>query len=94
MTPGQLRQNQRLSVRVLLDKREGVLAVRRGGFADENGGRFAYVLRDGIATRVPVRLGVRSLDKVEVLEGLKAGDTVVVSGADAFNGAARVAVSR
>ena len=93
-TPDQLRQNQRLSVRVLLDKREGVLAVRRGGFADENGGRFAYVLRDGIATRVQVRLGVRSLDKVEVLEGLKAGDTVVVSGADAFNGAARVAVSR
>jgi len=93
-TPDQLRQNQRLSVRVLLDKRDGVLAVRRGSFADEAGGRFAYVLQDGIATRVPVRLGVRSLDKVEVLEGLKAGDTVVVSGADAFNGAAQVAVSR
>ena len=92
--PDQLRQNQRLSVRVLLDKREGVLAVRRGSFADEAGGRFAYVLRDGIAIKVPVRLGVRSLDKVEVLEGLKVGDRVVISGADAFNGAAQVAVSR
>lgn len=92
--PDQLRQNQRLSVRVLLDKREGVLTVRRGSFVDEAGGRFAYVLRDGIASKVPVRLGVRSLDKVEVLEGLKTGDTVVISGADAFNGAARVVVSR
>ena len=92
--PDQLRQNQRLSVRVLLDKREDVLTVRRGSFADEAGGRYAYVLRDGIATKVPVRLGVRSLDKVEVLEGLKAGDVVVISGADAFNGAAQVSVSR
>ena len=93
-TPDQLRQNQRLTVRVLLDQRPNVLAVRRGSFADENGGSVAYVVRDGMAERVPVRLGARSLDKVEVLEGLKAGDQVVVSGADAFNGAPRVAISR
>src|SRR6218665_3187110 len=92
--PEQLRQNQRLSVRVLLDRRENVLAVRRGSFADEGGGRHAYVVRDGMAEKIPVRLGARSLDKVEVLDGLKPGDRVVVSGADAFRGAERVALSR
>ena len=93
-TPGQLRQNQRLSVRVLLDRRDDVLTVRRGSFADEGGGTQAYVLVDGIAERRPVRLGARSLDKVEVLQGLEVGDVVVISGADAFKGAPRVSVSR
>ena len=92
--PEQLRQNQRLSVRVLLDQRERVLSVRRGSFADEAGGTFAYVMREGMAEKVPVRLGARSLDKVEVLDGLKPGDQVVISGADAFGGVARAAVSR
>ena len=91
--PQQLRQNQRLSVRILLDKRENVLTVARGSFVDESGGRYAYVVRDGIAYKTPVTLGPSSIDKVEILQGLKEGDKVVVSGTDSFNGAAKVAIS-
>lgn len=91
--PKQLRQNQRLSVRILLDKRDNVLTVARGSFVDESGGRYAYVVRDGIATKTPVTLGPSSIDKVEILQGLKAGDKVVISGTSNFNGAARVAIS-
>ena len=93
-TPDQLRQNQRLSVRVLLDRRDNVLAVQRGSFVDESGGAQAYVLRDGIAWKTPIRTGARSLDKVEILSGLQPGDRVVISGAEAFQGAAQVTVSQ
>lgn len=91
--PQDLRQNQRLSVRVLLDRRERVLGVARGSFVDENGGRFAYVLKDGVAERRAVRLGATSLSRVEVLDGLRPGERVVVSGAEAFGGAARAVIS-
>ncbi|MGB9428542.1 MAG: efflux RND transporter periplasmic adaptor subunit [Gammaproteobacteria bacterium] len=91
--PQQLRQNQRLSVRILLDKRDNVLTVTRGSFVDESGGRYAYVVREGIAYKAPVTLGPSSIDKVEILQGLKAGDKVVISGTDSFSGAARVAIS-
>jgi HlyD family secretion protein len=91
--PEQLRQNQRLSVRVLLDRRSNVLAVSRGSFVDEGGGRLAYVLQDGQAQKRAVRLGAMSLSKVEVLEGLQPGERVVVSGAENFRGADRVTVS-
>lgn len=92
--PEQLRQNQRLSVRVLLDKRDSVLGVQRGSFVDEGGGRVAYVLRDdGIAEKRAVRLGAQSLARVEVLEGLKPGERVIVSGTEHFRGAERVAVN-
>ncbi|HKT41681.1 MAG TPA: efflux RND transporter periplasmic adaptor subunit [Rhodanobacteraceae bacterium] len=91
--PEQLRQNQRLSVRIVLDKRDNVLTVARGSFVDESGGRYAYVVRDGIAYKTPVTLGPSSIDKVEILQGLKEGDKVVISGTSNFNGAAKVAIS-
>ncbi|QPF73197.1 HlyD family efflux transporter periplasmic adaptor subunit [Roseateles sp. DAIF2] len=93
--PEQLRQNQRLSVRVLLDRREQVLSIARGRFVEESGGAFAYVLRenDTVAEKTPVRLGARGLDKVEILSGLKPGERVVVTGSDAFQGAARVTIA-
>ena len=91
--PEQLRQNQRLSVRVLLDQRPDVLSVRAGTFIDESGGQYAYAGRDGVAVKTPVRLGARSVDRVEILSGLKAGDRVVVSGAENFHAAPTVGLS-
>ena len=93
-TPQQLRQNQRLSVRILLDKRDNVLTVQRGSFVDESGGSYAYLVHDGIATKTPIRIGASSIDKVEILEGLKEGDKIVISGTDSFKGAAKVAISQ
>jgi HlyD family secretion protein len=91
--PEQLRQNQRLSVRVLLDHRDRVLQLPRGSFVDDAGGRYAYVVRDGLAERRPIRLGAQSLSAVEVLDGLKPGDRVVISGSDLFQNAERVTLS-
>ncbi|HET8898137.1 MAG TPA: efflux RND transporter periplasmic adaptor subunit [Rhodanobacteraceae bacterium] len=92
--PEALRQNQRLSVRILLDQRDDVLTVQRGSFVDESGGRYAYVVKDGIAVKTPIRAGASSIDKIEILEGLKPGEKIVISGTDSFNGAARVAIAR
>jgi HlyD family secretion protein len=91
--PAGLRQSQRLSVRILIDKRENVLMVDRGSFVDQEGGGYAYVLHGNVAERRPVRLGAASVAKVEILDGLNVGDQIVVSGTDAFNSAARVILS-
>src|SRR6204780_834348 len=91
--PAGLRQSQRLSVRIFLDRRDNVLMVDRGSFVDQEGGGFAYVVHGNIAQRTPVSLGAASIAKVEILEGLAVGDQVVISGTDAFNGAQRVILS-
>ncbi|MBB5203463.1 HlyD family secretion protein [Inhella inkyongensis] len=81
--PPELRQNQRLSARVLLERKPQVASLPRGSFIEQGGGRFAYVLRaDGRAERRDIRLGAQSLERVEVLSGLKLGERVVVSGLD------------
>ncbi len=91
--PPGLRQSQRLSARILLDTRRNALMVERGPFVEQDGGRYAYVMDGSTAVRRPVRLGVSSLSAVEVLDGLKPGDRVVVSGSDQFDGAEKVKVN-
>jgi HlyD family secretion protein len=91
--PAGLRQSQRLSVRIFIDKRDNVLMVDRGAFVDQEGGGFAYVVHGNVAERRPVHLGAASIAKVEILDGLAVGDQIVVAGTDAFNGAQRVILS-
>jgi HlyD family secretion protein len=91
--PPGLRQNQRLSARIVLDTHRNVLQVERGPFLEQDGGRFAYVMDGNTAVRKPVRLGVSSLNAVEILDGANAGDRIVVSGSDQFGDAERVRIS-
>ena len=92
--PSGLRQSQRMSVRIFIDRRDNVLMVDRGSFMDQEGGGFAYLVQGNVAARHPVRLGAASVTKVEILDGLAVGDQIVVAGTDAFNGAERVILSR
>lgn len=93
MPPG-LRQNQRLTTRILMEEKQGVLTLPRGQFLDSGGGRVAYVLgHDGVARRRSIEVGARSLSAVEVLAGLEPGENVVISSIDAFRGADTVLVT-
>ena len=91
--PPGLRQNQRLSARILMETRRNVLMVERGPFLEQDGGRQAYVMDGNSAVRRPVQLGVSSLSNIEVLSGLQPGDKVVVSGSDQFGDAERVSIN-
>ena len=91
--PPGLRQNQRLSVRIVMDTRRDVLMVERGPFLEQDGGNLAWVVDGSSATRRPIRTGASSLSSVEIVSGLKVGDRIVVSGTDQFGTAERVRIS-
>jgi len=79
-TPAGLRQNQRVTVRVMMDELIGVLKLQRGSFTDSGGGRSAFVLTEaGLAERREILLGARSVAEVEILSGLAVGDQVIIS---------------
>ena len=81
--PAYLREDMTLSVEVETARRERALvlpqAVLRGAVGGDAG--TVLLLQDGRAQTRNVRLGLRTLDAVEVLEGLKEGDTVLSGGA-------------
>lgn len=91
--PPGLRQNQRLSARIVLDTRRDVLMVERGPFLEQDGGRFAYVVEGRQAVRTPIEAGASSLSAVEIVSGLEPGDRIVVSGSNLFEGAERARIS-
>jgi len=91
--PVGLKQNQRLTTRLVFESKKNVLKVARGSFVDAGGGRIAYVVDGQIATRRAVTLGATSSDEVEVLDGLQAGERIIVSDTTAF-GEARTVLLR
>jgi HlyD family secretion protein len=90
--PPGLRQNQRASVRIVLDERNDVLKFERGAAIDE-ATRSLFVLRGNRAVRVPVELGASSIAEIEVTRGLAAGDRVIISDMRDFDGTDAVAVT-
>ena len=88
--PQGLRQNQRLTTRIVLEARDQALKVQRGPFLASGAGRMAFVVRDGIATRVPIETGAASISEIEIVSGLAAGDRIVISSLSDFEGVERV----
>jgi HlyD family secretion protein len=74
-----LRPNMQVDVLVLTDHRPRALKVAQGPFLGGADRGDVFVIRNGRATRVPVRFGVRSFDEVEITGGLAAGDEIVIS---------------
>jgi RND family efflux transporter MFP subunit len=64
-----------------LDRMADVLYVGRPAFGNENSTISLFrVSPDGkTATRVPVKVGRASVNNIQVIEGLKVGDTVILS---------------
>ncbi len=79
--PANLRQNQRLTARILLENRSDTLMVKRGPHFDSFRG-YVLKLEGERAHKLPVTLGGRSLSHIEILEGLTEGDTIIVSSLD------------
>ena len=93
-SPAGLRQNQRLTTRILLDKKDHVLTLQRGHFLQDSSGTAAYVVRDGVAVRTPIETGSNSLSSIEIIAGLQAGDQVIISDTQRFNGAQSVVINQ
>lgn len=90
--PSNLRRGQTLQIRVALGDSAEALLLPRGGFFQDTGGNWAFVLdRSGdYALRRDIRLGRRNPEYFEVLEGLDPGERVITSAYSAYAGMDRI----
>lgn len=91
--PPGLKQNQRVSVRVILESKPNTLMVQRGAFLDSGSGRIAYVVNDKTALRRPIQVGNTSVSQIEILNGLSEGETIVISNLAPFDSAETVLIT-
>lgn len=80
--PPGIKQNQRVSSRVILDEKKNVLFLPRGSFVQHHGGRKAFVINTGVATLTDIDIGSSSVSKIEVVSGLSEGQEVIISNTD------------
>lgn len=86
--PVGMRQNQRVSVKIVIDSRKDALKVQRGAFADLGG--TIYVVDGDVAKRRTAKLGAISVGEVELLSGVAAGDRIIISDLSDFADAPEV----
>jgi len=79
-------------IKIDYDQRAEAVVVPRIALLDDEGAPTVFVVRDGKATRVPIKPGYMDGEWVEVREGLKLGDQVVTAGKVALREGAQVEV--
>jgi HlyD family secretion protein len=83
---------QQLVVRMEQGKEREALMLEQGQFVQSSGGNWVYLLgADGSsAAKKAIRAGKSNPDYLEIIDGLEAGDRVIVSDYSAYAGAERI----
>ncbi len=77
---GALRPGMYAEVEILLENKAGVVLAPEQAIVRREGRTEVFTVTDGVAHNVQVTVGVTADGKAEVVDGLAAGDTVVVRG--------------
>lgn len=83
-SPDELRRGLSLQVKLTLSDNSKSLLLAQGQFFQSTGGSWAFVLKDGKATKRNVKIGRKNYLYYEVLEGLQKGEEVITSSYDQF----------
>lgn len=76
--PAFLRDDMTVSAEVVVANKPDALTLPTGALREAGERQYVLVLRDRVAQEQDVKPGVRSLQRVEILSGLRAGDEVVL----------------
>lgn len=84
--------NLRVDADVVIERKPDVLQVRRGPAIEGDGGRQVYVIDGDRAVRKAVRFGLRGPQQIEVVGGLVAGDRIIVSDVQSWQGLSKIRI--
>jgi len=84
--PENIRSGQTYNLSIQLSATKQAVLVKRGAFFQSTGGRWVYRLNEAgdEAIRHPIRIGRQNPKYYEVLEGLQAGDRILISTYELF----------
>jgi HlyD family secretion protein len=77
-----LRPDQQLEIRVVTSYKDNVLTIPNGAYYKSRGYKKMFVIKGNKAYRTQVLLGDANFDYVEVIDGLKEGDKVILTDID------------
>ena len=75
--PAILRDDMTVSAEVVVAQKQNTLTIPASALREAGERKYVLALRSGAAQEQDVKIGVHSLQRVEILSGLAAGDEVV-----------------
>ena len=85
--------NQFVNVRILVRTVKDALTVPSAAVQQGSQGAFLYLVTgDGTAAVRPVKIGARTGDRTQILEGIVSGDRVVLEGTDRLRSGSKIRV--
>ncbi|MES2456169.1 MAG: efflux RND transporter periplasmic adaptor subunit [Bacteroidota bacterium] len=84
-SPVDLRRGLSLQVKLTLSDNSKSLLLAQGQFFQSTGGSWAFVVKNGKATKRNIKIGRKNYLYYEVLEGLQKDEEVITSSYDQFN---------
>jgi multidrug efflux pump subunit AcrA (membrane-fusion protein) len=92
--PENTRIGMTFRIQIELGQPEEALVIPKGSFFQATGGQWIFKLNETgeKATRVNISIGRQNPQQYEILDGLKTGDRVIVSGYDNFGDAAEIII--
>ena len=81
-------------VNLILEKKENTLVVPNKAVLNENNRKFVFVVNGSIAREREVKTGIYQKDSVEIVEGLKETDLVIVEGNYGLKDGTEVEINR
>jgi membrane fusion protein, multidrug efflux system len=92
-TDGRLRPGMFARVELVVERRENALLIPEQSLLARGEKSFVYAVDDGKAVETEIEIGQRRPGEVEVLKGLDAGQTIVVSGLQRISNGTAVQVA-
>jgi HlyD family secretion protein len=85
-SPGHIKRGQTLQIRLIFSGETDAVIIKRGGFFQETGGNWIYVVDPGgtFASKRNIRINRQNTNFYELMEGLTPGEKVIISSYDSF----------
>jgi HlyD family secretion protein len=84
--PKGIKRGQTLQVRLKFSSETEAIVIKRGGFFQETGGNWIFVVdpSGSFAVRRPIKINRQNTHYYEVIEGVEPGEKVIISRYDGF----------
>ncbi len=87
-----LRPGMFIKAAILSEKRDSTIVIPKETIISRQDGKIVFVVENGIATEKKITTGLETMDAIEVVEGLKVNDRLVVTGFETLRNKSKVSV--
>ncbi len=81
---GKLHAGMFATADLVLEHKDKALVLPREALRGEEDNPFVFVVKDGVAKRAPVKVGLNTITDVEIASGVSGGDQVILQGGSAL----------